>query len=33
MRIVSGEQMEIAWIEVHASAEPGAPAGEPSQRA
>jgi hydrogenase nickel incorporation protein HypA/HybF len=33
MRIVSGEQMEIAWIEVHASAEQDAPAGEPSQRA
>lgn len=33
MRIVSGEQMEIAWIEVHECADQGAPAGEPSQRA
>lgn len=33
MRIVSGEQMEIAWIEVHESAGPGALPGEPAQRA
>ncbi|MGD0577966.1 MAG: hydrogenase maturation nickel metallochaperone HypA [Bryobacteraceae bacterium] len=33
MRIVSGEQMEIAWIEVQESADQGALPGEPAQRA
>ncbi|MGO9242567.1 MAG: hydrogenase maturation nickel metallochaperone HypA [Bryobacteraceae bacterium] len=33
MRIVSGEQMEIAWIEVHAPARSVAPAAAASSRA
>jgi hypothetical protein len=33
MRIVSGEQMELAWIEVHTGATQGAPTGELEPRA
>lgn len=33
MRIVAGEQMELAWIEVHAGATQVASSGEAAQRA